>query len=428
LHCSAALEVIQRRNAWEVFVMNRVTFIRRTAVLAALVFWACTTAWAMDGNDGEDEVKHEDGGEDKETLEFAFTPGSLLEIDLEGGGSTFVTGWDREGAQVTYFDTERDVEDHRVKLDAKDGGLRITTERIRERNVSQALTFEIRVPHRVELEFYSGGGELELADLEGTFEGRTLGGSLTLTGLTGRARLETAGGPIVVGDCSLDGKLSTGGGPVVLENVVGNLEATSGGGNVQYKNVRDRDGRLRAPGDLPSDGMTEETVVITTAGGPIQVRRAPAGAHLRTNGGDISVNDAAQFVTAWTGGGDISIQIENGWVEAQTGAGDIDVEVLGGLGDGRQGIDAWTGLGEITVTLPAGISAELDLEIAYTRNSCRDCEIDSDVKVDIERSEEWDYDHGSPRKYIRGTATIGDGQHRIKINTVNGNIRIRTGE
>ncbi len=398
--------------------MTRTTITRDICVLAALAFSAWGAAWATDGD--------EDAFEGEAALELAFMPGGLLEIDLENGGSAIITGSDQEGARVTYFDTVRDVEDHHVKVVPRNGGLRITTERIRGRNVSSALTFEIRVPRRIELEFHSGGGNLELTDLEGTFTGKTLGGSLVLQGLRGRAHLQSAGGPIEVNDCTLDGRLSTGGGPVMLANVVGDLEATSGGGEVQYKNVRDRVGQLRAPGDLPSEDMTEETVVIATAGGPIRVRRVPAGAHLRTGGGDISVSDAARFVTAETGGGDIDVEIENGWVEASTGAGDIEVEVSGGLGDGHEGLELRSGMGEITVTLPAGLSAELDLEIGYTRNSRRDYEIDSDLTIDIERSEEWDYDHGTPRKFIWGTAMLGDGQHRIKITTVNGDIRIRT--
>ncbi len=389
--------------------MNGNHLIRRICLLAALFFCA-GTGWA----------------EDEHTDEYPFSPGSLLEIDLPSGGSALITGWDRGIAQVTYYDDVRDVEDHRIECHPRDGGLAIASEPIRRRNVTQALTFEIFLPRRADVEVRSGGGSLELTDLEGTFVGRIGGGELVLRGLSGRARLQTGGGEIKVTDCKLDGRVSTGGGEVLLENVVGDLEATSGGGNVQYKNVRDREGRLRAPGNLSSDDMTDKTVVISTAGGGIRVREAPEGARLQTGGGDITVRRAARFVTARTGGGDISVEIEDGWVEASTGAGDIDVDVSGSLGDGREGLELLTGLGEVTVTLPPGLSAELDLELGYTRNSSRDFEIDSDLDIDIEHSKEWDYDHGTPRKFIWGTAKFGDGRHLIKITNTNGNIRIRT--
>lgn len=392
--------------------MNGVRSFCWLVMLTAVVLVIVGAAWAKD----------------EETQEYRFSPGKRLEIELKGGGSVAITGWDQDGAKVTYFDTKRDVEDHKIKIREKKGGLTITSEMIRGRNVSHNLTFEIRVPRKVDLEFYSMGGGLELEGLEGTFEGKTMGGSLRLVDVHGEAHIRSMGGEIRVSDCRLDGRLSTGGGEVLLENVVGDLEASSGGGDVQYRNVRDRDGRLRAPGGLSANGMTEETVVITTAGGPIHVRGAPEGARLQTGGGEIWVRDASRFVEAWTGGGDIWILVEDGWVKAGTGAGDIDVEIEEGLGDGKKGIELWTGTGDVTVTLPKGLSLDLDLEIAYTRNSRKDYRIYSDWDMAIEYSTEWDYGNGSPRKYIWGTASVEGGLYEVKIRTVNGHIRIEKAE
>jgi hypothetical protein len=38
---------------------------------------------------------------------------------------------------------------------------------------------------------------------------------------------------------------------------------------------------------------------------------------------------------------------------------------------------------------------------------------------------EWDRSQGSPRKYIRAAGTVGGGEHKVKIRTINGNIEIR---
>jgi DUF4097 and DUF4098 domain-containing protein YvlB len=130
-------------------------------------------------------------------------------------------------------------------------------------------------------------------------------------------------------------------------------------------------------------------------------------------------------VIAETGGGDIEIQVGDGWVKASTGAGDIEVEVERGLGDGDEGIRLTTGTGDIVVELPPGLSIDVDVEIAYTRNSKREYRIKSDLELEVEHSDEWDYDRGTPRKYIRGTTVVGGGQHRIRIGTVNGNIHLR---
>ncbi len=207
-----------------------------------------------------------------------------------------------------------------------------------------------------------------------------------------------------------------------------NAPAPPSRAHVQERALRELKGRVRR-----QTGGGEMTVTdcelngkISSAGGGIHIREAPEGAHLSTGGGEIYVRNALRFVTARTGGGDITIEVENGWVEASTGAGDIDVEVIGSLGDRRRGVELVTGLGEVTVTLPADISAELDLELGYTCNSSRDYEINSDFPIEIEHTREWDYDHGTPRRFIWGTGKIGDGQHLIRIVSTNGDIRIRS--
>jgi DUF4097 and DUF4098 domain-containing protein YvlB len=218
-----------------------------------------------------------------------------------------------------------------------------------------------------------------------------------------------------------------------VENVVGDVDVRSGGGNVQYKNVRDREGNLRAPDQVFDGGresdweVTEETILISTAGGGIHLEEAPAGARVSTGGGSIEIEDASRFVWATTGGGDIEIEANEGAVEASTGAGDIEVIIR--EDDGKRGSDVIlaTGHGEVTLTVPRGFSMDLDLTIAYTRNSRRDFEIVTDLEIDEERTQEWDYDQGSPQKYIYGSGRIEGGRHKVRIRTTNGNIRIREG-
>ena len=69
---------------------------------------------------------------------------------------------------------------------------------------------------------------------------------------------------------------------------------------------------------------------------------------------------------------------------------------------------------------------EVDIELAYTKNSSRDYEIISDFDIQEERTDKWDYDNGSPRKFIYGRATISGGNNQIKIHTVNGNVYFQT--
>lgn len=361
---------------------------------------------------------------DEGTHEFDVSPGGTIAFDLEGGGSVSIEGWDRSLARISYYQRGRG-RSQEVEISKTRDGLEVTSYADEGEGQSRDLTFEIRLPRRFNVEFESMGGGLELANLEGEFTGRTMGGGITLRDLKGTVRLTTMGGPVEVTDSELDGRIKTMGGRVLLEDVIGDLDAGSMGGNVEYKNVRGRDGSLRTPKGLSIKVLDEETVTITTMGGDINVDEAPAGAAVHTMGGDIEIRDASRFVKAMTMGGDIEIQVVDGWVSATTMAGDIDVEIEEGLGDGEEGVTLSSYCGDITLTVPSDLSMDLDLTIAYTRNSSQNFKIISDVDLEVERSEEWDYDNGSPRKRIYGTGRVRGGRHLVKIETINGNIRLR---
>lgn len=362
--------------------------------------------------------------EDERSEDFPVSPGQKIEFDIECGGSVTIEGWDQNTARVTYYERHGNLEYFDVKIEKIRDGLKVTAE-LDERLNRSSLHFDVRVPRKFDVEFHTMGGGLELTNLEGTFEGRTMGGSLELENVKGEVQLKTMGGEIRVVDSEVDGKIHTMGGPVLVENVVGDLEASSNGGNVRYKNVRTRRGETRAPRHLRPERITERTVLISSMGGGVDVDEAPEGASIYTGGGEIHVRNADQYVEAKTGGGDIDVHIVSGKVEAWTGAGDVDVVVDKDSGEKEGGVTVFTGLGDITLRLPSDYSMKLDLDIAYTRNSSQDYRIISDWDFEEERTEEWEYSNGSPKKHIYGTGSISGGRHTIKIRTTNGDIRIK---
>ncbi len=387
----------------------------RGYLMAALVLLLLLIAGAAPASDAE------------RVEERPLEPGRTLVFDLEQGGSIHVEGWDRSLARIVWHDDMGDVDDFDVEVRPIRDGLKIEADWARRRSRdSNALTFEVKVPHKTGIEFHTGGGTLQLRDLEGEFTGRTAGGGLVLEKVKGKVDLVSGGGNIHVEDAELDGSIVTGGGPVLVEDVVGDLRARSGGGDIRYVNVRGRDGRMRGPGGrLSGEGITAETVLIDSNGGAIKVREAAAGAIVSTGGGNVTVRDAERFVKAWTGGGDIDIEVRDGWVEAGTGAGDIEVQVEKGFGEGGKGIDLGSGYGNVTLIVPPGAKLDLDLTIKYTRNSARDYRIESDLPVAEEHTREWDTsDHGSPCKYIHGTSAES-GVLPVRIHTTNGDIRIQ---
>jgi len=360
-----------------------------------------------------------------ETRQFSASSGGTLTLDLEAGGSVTITGGG-SGISVSYTMSGPSAENCRVEFQESGNGLKISTGYAkRERNQSSSIKFDIQVPSDFNVKLDSMGGGLSIEGVEGTFTGQTMGGALTLHDVRGTVKLHTLGGAIRLTDSELDGSLETNGGEVLFENVFGDVKGSSLGGNVRFKNVERRDGSLASPEHLGDfDGVTSDTVQISTMGGGIEIEDAPEGANLHTMGGDIRVSNAEQFVQAKTMGGDIYIRSVDGWVDATTYGGDIQATVTGQGGD----VTLVSMSGDITLHVPPGFGMDLDLEIAFTRNSSQQYRIETDFDLKQSVTPEWDHDQGTPRKYIRSVGTGHGGGNRVKIETINGNIRVVSGK
>ena len=326
--------------------------------------------------------------------------------------------------EISYGDHYRSLNDYDILIENTADGLSIKAELL-ERDRRSSLHFAIKAPRELVLDFFTAGGGLELNGVVGDFSGKTAGGPLQLKDVNGHVDLKTGGGSIEVLDSVLNGRVRTGGGTVLVQNVTGDLKANSGGGNVSYVNVRSASGELRGPEHLDIEDASEDSVLISSQGGRINVSSALDGASVYTGGGGIRVRGADRFVSARTGGGDIEIETLQGWIDASTGAGQIEVTVEKNA-HGKGDIKLISGAGNIILTLPDDFSMVLDIELGITNNAKRDFEIRSDFDLDIQSTDKWDYSKGTPRKHIYGSITLGSGDHSVKIRTTNGNVEIRS--
>jgi len=357
------------------------------------------------------------------TESFDFEPGHTLSLDLRVGGSVKIEGWDQSGIEVTYGDKHRSLDHYNIDFAENAGGLSVSANELKRNNQS-SLYFEFKAPREMVLDLFTAGGRVDLSGLRGEFSGKTGGGALLLDDLTGWVKLSTGGGRIHVQNSTLDGTVRTGGGKALVENVTGDLKASSGGGTVTYKNVQANDGTILSPNKGKLEDASEGTVLISNAGGKIQVDAAPEGADVYTGGGRIRVKGADRFVSARTGGGDIEIELLAGWIKAGTGAGEIEVFVAEnstGAGD----INLTSGTGDILLTLPADFSMDLSVKLGITNNSNDKYTLNSDFDINVETDDDWDYSRGTPRKYTYGTANLNGGSHRVVIHTTNGNVTIK---
>ena len=358
------------------------------------------------------------------TREFRVAAGGKLTLDLETGGGVKITGTGGSAVSISYkLSCSPDCQ---ISFDQSGNDVRVETNFPRTgRNQNSDGDFEIRVPSRFDVALDSMGGRLEIDGVTGTFTGETKGGEITLHKVEGEAKLRTMGGEIRVTESAIDGSVHTMGGEVTIEDVQGDLKGSSMGGNVRYKNVRRVDGRLGSPPHVAGDAseITPETVQISTMGGEINTEDAPDGADVMTMGGDINVKSARRFVRAKTMGGDIRVDSVDGWVQATTMGGNLDVTVTGGGGD----VTLTSMSGTVVLRVPPGFGMDLDLEIAFTKNSRKEYTITAPGAGAPSVTPDWDYDHGTPRKYIRKSAAVNGGGHKVVVRTINGNVTVAEG-
>jgi len=348
--------------------------------------------------------------------EVAVSPGGQLTIDLEPGGSIEISAWDRDllGVEAEFHGPDADE----IEFEVGGGGDRADVRasyRSGGSRQSAGGSVRIRLPRRFDVRLRTTGGDVRVENVEGRIEGETMGGQLQLSGLCGALDLTTYGGNVRLEDSDAEGSVRTYGGNIQLADVAGTVEARTLGGNVIYDDVRPGEGRC-------AGGSSDEEIKVSTQGGNIHVPQTPYGADLETMGGDITVDRGAGHVKAKTMGGNIEIGPVDGWIKATTMGGSIEAEIVGTGGEVR--LTSYGG--DITLTVPSGFSMDLDITLAYTKNSRRQYAIDSDFPLTLRRSDDWDYGEGSPRKYVYGTAP--GGRYKVKIETINGDVRLRAAD
>ncbi len=385
---------------------NQKVFMHSSMVLS-ITFFVLLTMNLSAASSNTREVKKE----------FSVKAGGLLTIDLKTGSSIEIYGWEKEMLSATAY--IKNDEDNKIEFEFNQNGndVEINSDYVeRSRHNHSNAKLVVWVPNKYNIEFSTMGGEVKAEKVEGKLSGKTMGGELNFTRLKGYLDVTTMGGGVKITDSEVDGKAKTMGGEVLLENIKGDLSASSMGGAVRQKNVQGKNGSIG------------KEVNITTMGGEINVDNAPNGAKLKTMGGEITVNKAGEFADAETMGGDIEIKEIDGWVKAKTMGGDINVYMSGNAAEGKRDAMLTSMGGDIILTVPEKLAMNIDIEIAYTKDSRKDfddCKIVSDFSVKQERSTEWDRSKGSPRKYITATGSTGDGKNKIKIRTINGNVYLK---
>lgn len=193
-------------------------------------------------------------------------------------------------------------------------------------------------------------------------------GKITATNVNGRIELETSNGPVVVNGSKGEVEVQVGSGDVQLSASEGDLEVTTGSGDVQATKSNGRSISIQTgSGDVVASQLQATEVAVRTGSGGIKASglKAPQ-------------------------------------VGLETGSGDVTVELQGTV----DRLDVRTGSGNIAITAPANLGAQVDMQTASG-------DIDSDFPLSVTRS---GGDH------LRGT--VGDGKGRISMETGSGGVRL----
>jgi DUF4097 and DUF4098 domain-containing protein YvlB len=191
---------------------------------------------------------------------------------------------------------------------------------------SPHVRVRVRVPSEFSVDVRTGGGAVEIEDLEGQVRLRTSGGPIELGRIRGDVRAETSGGAIEAGEVDGELHVRTSGGPIRVFEVTGNVEARTSGGSIEIFGAADR-------------------VEADTSGGAISVRfsEAPSGV-LETSGGNIDVEfpeNEGMDLDARTSGGSVRIddqlavrgRVEPTRVEAEVNEGGDRLRLRSSGGD-----------------------------------------------------------------------------------------------
>jgi DUF4097 and DUF4098 domain-containing protein YvlB len=163
---------------------------------------------------------------------------------------------------------------------------------------------------------------------------------------------------------------------------------------------------------------------LETMGGNIRLGQVDSAARLHTMGGNITVEHAGGSVDAQTMGGEIRINSAFGPIKASTMGGGITAHVVGSSKE-RRDIELSSKSGVIALTVPKDFPMEIRVTLAYTKNSSQDFRISEHLGLTQKVSPDWESNFGTPRKFIRATGRVGNGQNRVTIDTINGDVIIR---
>jgi DUF4097 and DUF4098 domain-containing protein YvlB len=189
---------------------------------------------------------------------FTVTAGGVLTVDADGA-DIFVSGSDTNTVvvRIEARGSQKELDALKLSAEPSSDGIRVEALRPNDRGgfkwgSSHLEThIDVTVPRSYRVEARTSGGDMKLEDVsgpsrlntsggnlqvrqvKGDFDGRTSGGDVRIESMDGSVRAHTSGGDVFVSDIKGTVDADTSGGEVRVIKVDGKIGARTSGGNVR---------------------------------------------------------------------------------------------------------------------------------------------------------------------------------------------------
>ena len=365
---------------------------------------------------------------------FSVNKGGTLYLE-SGVASIKVVAWEKDEVSVSVKKNARNkkrLTEFEVQMEQSDNDIHIRGDN--EWNNRVRVEFEVNVPRKYNVDLSTGGGSINVSDINGNVKLHTSGGSIAIGNIDGGdVDAHTSGGSIKVGDVNGDLNVNTSGGSIKLGIITGTSSIHTSGGSISVAqggsgtdvhtsggsiDIGPSNGNIKArtSGGSINIATVNGDVDADTSGGSVRVEGGKGKIAVRTSGGNLTVNSSEGPVMADTSGGSIKIMQTKGAIDARTSGGSVIAEMI----ETDNGKDTHVSLhssgGDITVYLPETIEATVSAALKISRFANRDFKIYSDFPLSVK---------GEDSGRISAKGAINGGGNKIQLNTSDGDIYIK---
>ncbi len=351
-----------------------------------------------------------------------FAPGSTLDVDTSSGSIT-VTGSGTADCNViatitghapTEAEAQELAEQVRIKLDQVGDTLRVRADKpTPRRNRGITISYTITVPRRANLECKSAYGNLSMADIKGTVNGKTSSGSIQAEVIHGTTDLNTSYGSISCRDIvGANVTLHSSSGSVTAANIEGSLRSESSYGSVTCEAFSGDDLTLKSSsGRIVISQATFETCHADTSYGSVtgnDLKGKTIKCHSGSGSIDISDSDAPRMDLSTSYGHVKARQITTGELRAGSDSGSVDI-VCTPMCPNELNAHVKSSYGNVAFAAPPGFAGRVSLSTSYGS-------VQTDLPVTITGKI-------GDKKKIDGT--VGQGRGVLRLETNSGSVTLR---